>query len=91
MQPIKTMFHRAYLRAKDDGSIRLDVPEDTLYTATAIHMLCVAERFAQGIVWTRYETENHLRELDITQDMILSWCAGEKAPPRRPPKSRHGS
>lgn len=91
LQPIKVLFHRAYLRARDDGSIRLDVPEDTLYAATAIHMLSVAERFAQGIVWTRYGAENYLRELDIAQDMILSWCAGEKAPPRRPPISRHGS
>lgn len=78
LKPIQTMFHLAYMRAKTDHSIRTDISEEVLFTSVAIGMLAIAERYAQGIVWAdRGETE-HIRELQIVQEMILNWCKEEK-------------
>lgn len=74
LQPIQTLFHVAYQRAQTDHSIRTDVPESVLFTGIAIGMLSIAERYAQGIVWTSSGNSEHLQELKMMQDMILLWC-----------------
>ncbi|MCQ2512718.1 MAG: TetR/AcrR family transcriptional regulator [Lachnospiraceae bacterium] len=79
LKPIQTMFHQAYIRAKTDHSIRTDISEDVLFTSVAIGMLAIAERYAQGIIWANHGGENHIQELEIVQEMILNWCAGENA------------
>lgn len=78
LKPIQEVFHQAYIRAKTDHSIRTDISEDVLFTAVAIGMLAVAERYAQGIVWADRGEADHIRELHIVQEMILNWCTGEK-------------
>ena len=79
LKPMQVMFHQAYVRAKTDHSIRTDISEDVLFTTVAIGMLAIAERYAQGIVWADRGEPDHIRELQIVQEMILNWCAGEKA------------
>lgn len=74
LQPIQTLFHLAYQRAQTDHSIRTDVPESVLFTTIAIGMLAIAERYAQGIVWTSSGNSEHLQELQLMQEMILAWC-----------------
>lgn len=74
LKPVQMIFHQAYLRAQTDHSIRMDVAEDVLFTTVAVGMLAMAERYAQGIVWARRDEENHIQELRVIQDMILSWC-----------------
>lgn len=78
LKPIQVLFHSAYQRAKTDHSIRTDVPEDIMFTSIAIGMLAIAERYAQGIVWANNGVEDHIRELEITREMILNWCIGNK-------------
>ena len=77
LKPIQAIFHTAYLRAHEDHSIRTDVAEDVLFTAVAVGMLAMAERYAQGIVWASRGEEDHTKELRIAQEMILAWCAGK--------------
>lgn len=78
LKPIQVIFHQAYIRAKTDHSIRTDISEDVLFTAVAIGMLAIAERYAQGIVWADRGEPDHIRELQIVQEMILNWCTEEK-------------
>lgn len=75
LKPIQGLFHSAYLKAKSDHSIRTDVSEEILFTSVAIGMLSIAERYAQGIVWTSHGAEDYTEELKIAQSMILDWCA----------------
>lgn len=76
LESIHSVFRVAYQRAQTDHSIRTDIPEDVLFTAIAIGMLAMAERYAQGIVWASRGEEDHTQELQIAQEMILSWCKG---------------
>ena len=78
LKPMQVMFHHAYIRAKTDHSIRTDISEDVLFTAVAISMLATAERYAQGIVWANRGEPDHIRELQIMQEMILNWCTVKK-------------
>lgn len=78
LKPIQTIFHRAYIRAKTDHSIRTDVSEDVLFTSVAIGMLAIAERYAQGIIWADRGEADHTEELRIVQEMILNWCTHGK-------------
>lgn len=84
LRPLRETFHAAYLRAKEDRSIRTDVPEDTLFTVAAIGMLSAAERYAQGIVWAGHTDADYTEELLITQEMLLNWCADKKGVPPKP-------
>lgn len=79
LEPVRTMFHQAYLRVKTDHSIRTDISEEVLFTSVAIAMLAAAERYAQGIVWANRNGTDHTQELLIIQEMILNWCAGENS------------
>lgn len=67
LAPIGSHFHEAFVKAGEDGSIRPDIPEDTLFTATTITMLAVAERYAQGIVWGERGGSDHMAEMRATQ------------------------
>ncbi len=78
LQPIRELFHAAYLRAAEDCSIRTDVPEEAMFVVVAIGMLSAAERYAQGIIWAGHTDADYIGELRLTQEMILSWCAGKK-------------
>lgn len=74
LAPIETMFYKKYEEAKIDKSIRTDIPAKELYTTIALTPLCMAERYAQGIVWADDHTDDHLKELLHLKEMILDWC-----------------
>lgn len=77
LQPIRTLFHQMYERAKVDASIRTDIPEQQLFTTVVITMLSVAERYVQGIVWANDHKADHTQELLFLKEMLLAWCAGK--------------
>ena len=77
LEPVRNLFHQMYERAKVDGSIRMDIPEQELFTTMAITMLSVAERYAQGIVWADDHKDDHTRELIHLKEMLLMWCSGK--------------
>ena len=79
LEPIGSLFHRMYERAKVDGSIRTDIPEQQMFTTVVITMLSVAERYAQGIVWANDHKDDHTQELVFLKEMLLAWCAGKPA------------
>lgn len=76
LEPIRQLFHRMYERARTDHSIRMDIPEQELFTTVTITMLSVAERYAQGLVWADDHREDQTRKLVYVKEMILAWCAG---------------
>ncbi len=65
-------FHRLYEKGLQDGSIRTDEPEQTMFNATMHIMLAVCGRFAQGVVYHSGDPEDLTRELLILKRMILS-------------------
>lgn len=76
LAPMEALFHRAYERARTDGSIRTDIPEGEMFVTVAHTLLAVAERYALGLVWADGHTSDHTAELTHLKEMLLRWCAG---------------
>ena len=76
LKPLRVVYHNLYERARVDKSIRMDIPEQQLFTSVAIAMLAVAERYTQGIVWANDNKADHTQELEYLKEMILAWCKG---------------
>lgn len=76
LQPISVLFHNLYERAKEDHSIRTDISEQVMFRTIALTMLCMAERYALGIVWADDQECNgdHTQELTYLKEMLLDWC-----------------
>lgn len=77
LAPICDDFRDVYERAKVDGTMRTDIPENEMLTTIALTMLGMAERYAQGIVWADNNRECHTSELIHVKDMIMSWCSAK--------------
>ena len=78
LKPMQLLFHGMYERAKVDGSIRTDIPEEEMFITSSITMLSMAERYAQGLVWLNDPKDDHTQELLHLKEMLLLWCRGEK-------------
>lgn len=78
LKPMQLLFHGMYERAKVDGSIRTDIPEEEMFITSSITMLSMAERYAQGLVWLNDPKDDHTQELLHLKEMLLLWCQGEK-------------
>ena len=76
LEPMRQLFHRMYERARTDHSIRMDIPEQELFTTVTITMLSVAERYVQGLVWADDHREDQTQKLIYVKEMILAWCSG---------------
>ena len=63
LKPMQLLFHGMYERAKVDGSIRTDIPEEEMFITSSITMLSMAERYAQGLVWLNDPKDDHTQEL----------------------------
>lgn len=59
LKPMQLLFHGMYERAKVDGSIRTDIPEEEMFITSSITMLSMAERYAQGLVWLNDPKDDH--------------------------------
>ena len=70
--PFTRKFHRLYEKGLDDGSIRTEEDEQTMFNATMHIMLAVCGRFAQGVVIHSEDPEDLTRELMILKRMILN-------------------
>ncbi len=70
--PFVKKFHRIYEKALQDGTVRTDEPEQTMFNTTMHIMLAVAGRFAQGVVVRTDDPEDLTNELMILKRMILS-------------------
>ena len=62
MKPIFRHFHLMYEKARQDRTIRVDVPEEEMLSVTLHLMLAVVTRYAVGLV---YEPESFDPEKEI--------------------------
>lgn len=74
LEPVSSLFHQAYSKDSAAGIIRSDVSEEELFRTITITMLAMAERYAEGIVWTKGSSQIHINELNHIKEMILLWC-----------------
>ena len=65
-------FHRFYEKGLQDGSIRTDEPEQTVFNTTMHIMLAVCGRYAQGVIVRGSDPDDLTKELMILKRMILN-------------------
>ena len=66
---IKERFHAVYLKGKEDGTLRTDIPEEKIFSVTLHLMLAAVTRYAVGLAYeTGVDPEEELMTL---RDMLF--------------------
>ena len=65
------MFHALYEKAKLDGTLRTDLPEDKMFAATSHIMLAVAVRYAQGLIYDAESESDRTEEFEMLKRALL--------------------
>jgi len=69
IEGLKTRFHSTYQKAGQDGTLRTDVPEEKMFSATLHLMLAAVTRYAVGLIYDAgIDPEEELLEL---KDMLM--------------------
>ena len=71
MKPITDFFHGMYERAGQDGSVRTDISETEMLSATIHLMLAAVTRYAVGLVYQPAEGFDDMQELKTLRDMLF--------------------
>ncbi|MBO4914831.1 MAG: TetR/AcrR family transcriptional regulator [Oscillospiraceae bacterium] len=66
---IKARFHAVYEKGRQDGTLRTDVPEEKMFSATLHLMLAVVTRYAVGLAYDAGVDPEE--ELMFQRDMLL--------------------
>lgn len=77
LKPIDNLYHSAFTREKEAGNICTDISEEEMFRNSAMTMLAMAERYAEGIVWISGENTEHVDDLRYVKEMILLWCRSQ--------------
>ena len=70
MKPIHVFVHAMYEKAKQDGTLRTDISEAEMLSATMHLMLAVVTRYAIGLVYEPEEGFDDIRELETQKRML---------------------
>ena len=69
IEAIAQRFHVVYERAKEDGTLRTDIPEREMFSVTLHLMLAVVTRYAVGLVYDGGIEPEH--ELMVQRNFLL--------------------
>ena len=65
-------FHVVYEKAERDHTIRTDIPEHEMFSATLHLMLAVVTRYAVGLVYQSEEGFDAVKELEVLKEALLA-------------------
>lgn len=71
MKPVKDLFHEMYERAKKDYTVRTDIPEEEMLSATIHLMLAAVTRYAVGLVYQPEGGFDDIKELETLKELLL--------------------
>ena len=79
LDPAAGFFHEMYEKARQDCTIRTDISEQEMFSATIHLMLAAITRYAVGLV---YEPEgfDDVAELEMLKEMLLGRYRAEQTP-----------
>ncbi len=80
MSPITEFFHVLYERAKQDGTIRTDIPEEEILSTTIHLMLAAVTRYAVGLVYHPVGGFDAEKELETLKEMLIQKYLPESTP-----------
>lgn len=77
LRPIAELFLGSCKAAATGTSVRTDVSPEKMFSFLALTMLTMAERYAQGLVWTEVPKGAHADDLVQLKNLLLIWMKGE--------------
>ena len=78
LEPIAELFFKSCKAAADQGCVRIEVSVGEMFSFEVLTMLTMAERYAQGIVWTESPDADHVKDLQRLKGMLSAWMKGEE-------------
>ena len=69
IESLAERFHQNYLLGQQDGTLRTDIPEKEMFSATLHLMLAAATRYAVGLVYDAGIDPE--KELEMLKDMLM--------------------
>lgn len=69
---LRMRFHEMYQRAKQDNTLRTDVPEEDMFSTTLHLMLAAVTRYAVGLVYIPEQGFDALKELELQKEMLFA-------------------
>lgn len=77
LRPIAELFLGSCKVAATGTPVRADVSPEKMFSFLALTMLTMAERYAQGLVWTEVPEGAHADDLVQLKNLLLTWMKGE--------------
>ncbi|WP_432314448.1 TetR/AcrR family transcriptional regulator [Collinsella aerofaciens] len=77
LRPIDELFLGSCKAAAASTPVRTDVSPEKMFSFLALTMLTMAERYAQGLVWTEAPEGAHADDLIQLKNILLNWMKGE--------------
>ena len=72
IENLKKQFHLIYEKAKEDKSLRTEIPEDKIFSTTLHLMFAAVTRYAAGLFYTSESSFDDLGELLVLKEMLLN-------------------
>lgn len=77
LRPIAELFLGSCKAAATGTPVRTDVSPEKMFSFLALTMLTMAERYAQGLVWTEVPKGAHADDLVQLKNLLLTWMKSE--------------
>lgn len=77
LRPVAELFLGSCKAAATSTPVRTDVSPEKMFSFLALTMLTMAERYAQGLVWTEVPEGAHADDLVQLKNLLLTWMKGE--------------
>lgn len=70
---MNTRLHWMYEKAKEDKTLRTDIPEEEFFRVTFHSMMATCAYYAGGFIWGSEENKDYTEELLRLKEMILNY------------------
>lgn len=74
---VNTRLHLMYERAKEDRTLRTDIPEDEFVRVTVHTMMAACTHYAGGFIWGADDNKDYTPELLRIKEMIIDYATAE--------------
>ncbi len=69
-------FHLMYEKAKEDHTLRTDIPEEEFFRVTLHAIMAICIHYAGGFIWRATPDTNYMEDLQHAKKMILDYVKG---------------
>ena len=78
LNSVNTRLHMMYEKAKEDKTLRTDIPEEKFMRVTVHTMMTVCAHYAGGFIWGSDKNRDYPEELLLLKEMILNYARTDK-------------